>query len=76
MSKTEIGKPETTVENNVDCWLTINEAAKIAAMKVNTMYTCCLRRCLPSYKVGTMRRVKKSDLLAWLESGRVEAARS
>lgn len=57
-----------------DHWLTVNEAAEIAGMKVNTMYTCCLRRVLPSYKIGEkMRRIKESDLLAWLESNRVEA---
>ena len=58
----------------VDHWLTVNEAAAIAGMKVNTMYTCCLRRVLPSYKVGEkMRRIKEADLLAWMESNRVEA---
>jgi excisionase family DNA binding protein len=57
-----------------DCWLTIPEAAAIASMKPNTMYTCCLRRILPSYKIGEkMRRIKKSDLIAWMESSRVEA---
>lgn len=57
-----------------DRWLTVAEAAAIAGMKQNTMYTCCLRRVLPSYKVGEkMRRIKESDLLAWMESNRVEA---
>lgn len=57
-----------------DRWLTINEAAAIAGMKVNTMYTCCLRRVLPSYKIGEkMRRIKEADLIAWLESNRVAA---
>jgi len=57
-----------------DSWLTVNEAAEIAGMKVNTMYTMCLRRVLPSYKIGEkMRRVKKTDLIAWMESNRVEA---
>jgi excisionase family DNA binding protein len=57
-----------------DRWLTINEAAEIAGMKPGTMYTCCLRRNLPSYKIGKkMRRIKESDLLNWMESGRVEA---
>lgn len=57
-----------------DRWLTVNEAAIIAGMKRNTMYTLCLRRNLPSYKVGEkMRRIKESDLYAWLETSRVEA---
>jgi len=63
-----------TANPTVDRWLTVNEAAAIAGMKVNTMYTCCLRRVLPSYKIGEkMRRIKESDLLAWMESNRVEA---
>ena len=57
-----------------DSWLTVNEAAEIAGMKTNTMYTMCLRRILPSYKIGEkMRRIKKTDLIAWMESNRVEA---
>jgi len=63
-----------TTSSNVDRWLTVNEAAEIAGMKVNTMYTCCLRRLLPSYKIGEkMRRIKEADLFAWMESNRVEA---
>jgi len=62
---------------NQDSWLTVNEAAEIAGFKVNTMYTMCLRRVLPSYKIGEkMRRIKKTDLIAWLESNRVEARRA
>ena len=57
-----------------DRWLTVDEAAGIAGMKRNTMYTLCLRRNLPSYKVGEkMRRIKESDLYAWMETSRVEA---
>lgn len=57
-----------------DRWLTVNEAAEIAGMKRNTMYTMCLRRNLPSYKIGEkMRRIKEVDLYAWMESNRVEA---
>lgn len=57
-----------------DRWLTVNEAAAIAGMKRNTMYTLCLRRALASYKLGgKMRRIKEVDLYAWMESNRVEA---
>jgi len=57
-----------------DRWLTIREAAAIAGFKLNTMYALCLKRTLPSYKVGAkMRRVKEADLITWMEHGRVEA---
>jgi excisionase family DNA binding protein len=60
-----------------DSWLTVNEASEIAGMKPNTMYTMCLRRVLPSYKIGEkMRRIKKADLITWMESNRVEARRA
>lgn len=65
------------LENELDRWLTVNEGAVITGMKPNTLYTMCLRRKLPSYKVGDkMRRIKKSDLIAWMESNRVEAGAS
>ncbi|MDY0301382.1 MAG: helix-turn-helix domain-containing protein [Trichlorobacter sp.] len=64
----------TAATASADRWLTVAEAASRAGMKINTMYACCLRRVLPSYKVGEkMRRIKESDLLAWMESSRVEA---
>jgi len=56
-----------------DRWLTIPEAAEIAAMKPNTMYTCCLRRQIRSAKIGKMRRIKHADLVAWLEGNTFEA---
>jgi excisionase family DNA binding protein len=61
---------------NDDCWLTIAEFAELVGFKTNTAYTMCLRRVLPSYKLGKMRRVKKSDALAYMESNRVEARRA
>lgn len=64
----------TTAAAEKDRWLTVNEAADIAGMKRNTMYTLCLRRALASYKLGgKMRRIKEVDLYAWMESNRVEA---
>jgi excisionase family DNA binding protein len=74
MSKTQKTLAGAVVATTADRWLTVNEAAEIAGMKPNTMYTCCLRRVLPSYKIGEkMRRIKESDLVTWMESGRVEA---
>lgn len=74
MSKTQKKIAVVAASTIADRWLTVVEAAEIAGMKPNTMYTCCLRRVLPSYKIGEkMRRIKESDLVAWMESGRVEA---
>jgi excisionase family DNA binding protein len=56
-----------------DRWLTIPEAAVIAAMKPNTMYTMCLRRVLESVKIGKMRRIKYSVLVSWMETNTVAA---
>lgn len=65
---------ENSTAVGADRWLTIPEASEIAAMKENTMYTLCLKRALPSYKIeGKMRRIKESDLIKWMESCRVEA---
>lgn len=63
--------PANGVEN--DRVLTIEEAAQMTGMKVNTLYTLALRRALPSLKIGKMRRFMESDLRAWLASNRVEA---
>lgn len=79
MSENELNKALRVVANAAsattqDSWLNVNEAAEIAGMKINTLYTMCLRRVLPSYKIGEkMRRIKKADLIAWMESNRVEA---
>lgn len=53
--------------------LTVGEAADRAAMKLNTMYTLCMRRALPSVKIGKMRRIKESDLVDWINRNTVEA---
>lgn len=66
--------PAPVAAAGTDRWLTIKEAAEISAMKQNTMYTLCLKRALPSYKIaGKMRRIKETDLIKWMESCRVEA---
>lgn len=74
MSERALKAVSVAVAAEKDRWLTVEEAAAIAGMKRNTMYTLCLRRNLPSYKVGEkMRRIKESDLYAWMETSRVEA---
>lgn len=74
MSATEMMKSPDVMNGVPDRWLTVGQAAEIANIKPGTMYSCCLRHALPSYKVGDrMRRIKESDLLAWMESCRVEA---
>jgi excisionase family DNA binding protein len=72
----EINKVTLRVETKKtvhDRLLTVPEAAELAAMKVNTMYTLCQRQVLPSVKIGKMRRIKEADLVAWINSNAVQA---
>ena len=57
-------------------YLPITEAALFLGMKQNTLYKMALERRIPSYKVGKMRRFKRSDLVSFMESQRVEARKS
>ena len=50
----------------------VKEMASFYRVPVNTAYKMLLARIIPSYKLGKLRRVKKSDLVAYLNSNRVE----
>ena len=50
----------------------VKEMANFYKVPVNTAYKMLLARVIPSYKLGKLRRVKKSDLVAYLNSNRVE----
>lgn len=53
--------------------LTVIDLERLTKIKRNTLYRMALDRRIPSYKVGKIRRFKMSDVLAALESCRVEA---
>ena len=50
----------------------VKEMASFYKVPVNTAYKMLLARIIPSYKLGKLRRVKKSDLVAYLNENRVE----
>ncbi|MDU0460470.1 MAG: helix-turn-helix domain-containing protein, partial [Geobacteraceae bacterium] len=54
-------------------YISVKEAARFLSIPVNTCYKLCLSRTLPSYKAGKLRRLKKSEVAAFMESNRVEA---
>lgn len=65
--------PETA---DAERYVTVKEAAAFLSVPVNTAYKMCLARTLPSYKIGKLRRLKLSEVVAMAEASRVEAVRS
>lgn len=63
--------PETATEP--EAYISVKEAADFLSMPLNTCYKLCLSRTLPSYKAGKLRRLKKSEVVAYMEGNRVEA---
>lgn len=55
-------------------YATPKEGAAFLGVPVNTFYKMCLARSIPSYKIGKLRRVKLSEVAAFVESKRVEAS--
>lgn len=54
---------------------TVKAAAEFIGVPANTMYKMLLARVMPSYKFGKLRRVKLSEVAAFVESNRVEAVK-
>ena len=50
----------------------VKEMANFYKVPVNTAYKMLLARIIPSYKLGKLRRVKKSDLVTYLNENRIE----
>jgi excisionase family DNA binding protein len=69
---------ETTNNDHDDSekYSTVKVAADFIGVPVNTMYKMLLARVMPSYKFGKLRRVKLSEVAAYVESKRVEAVQS
>jgi excisionase family DNA binding protein len=51
--------------------VTVNEAATITGLAVNTIYDKTHRREIPHYKKGKHLYFRPSELLAWIANGRV-----
>lgn len=72
MSTTAEQRPPEVAAEYED-FISVKEAARFLSIPVNTCYKLCLSRVLPSYKAGKLRRLKKSEVAAFMESNRVEA---
>lgn len=46
--------------------LTVTEVAKLLRMSRTTVYELIMSGDIPSFKVGKLRRVRRSDVEAWL----------
>lgn len=54
-------------------YITVAEASEFLGIPPNTCYKLALRREIPSFKCGKLRRFLRSDLRSWMESHRVNA---
>jgi excisionase family DNA binding protein len=74
-TNTEITNHTTSEIANLDLegYISVKAAAAFLSIPVNTCYKLCLSRTLSSYKAGKLRRLRKSDVVAYMESKRVEA---
>ena len=57
--------------NDNEQMVKIDEAAKIVGLAVNTIYDKTHRREIPFYKKGKRIYFRESELLAWIEKGRM-----
>jgi excisionase family DNA binding protein len=55
-------------------WLSVKEAAEYLGVKESTLYAWINQRRIPFHKIpgSHLVRFKVSDLIEWLESGKVE----
>jgi excisionase family DNA binding protein len=75
-----VEKPTTDTplkDHSDDEFLTIAESAPIARLSASSLYDACQRKIIPHYRVSGRRRrgkvlIKRSDLMAFIESMRVE----
>lgn len=56
---------------NTDSLLNTREAALLLNLEVTTLYDKTSQRLIPHYKRGKKVLFKKSELLAWIEAGKV-----
>ncbi|WP_305044520.1 helix-turn-helix domain-containing protein [Geoalkalibacter sp.] len=55
-------------------FISVAEGAALLSIPENTLYKMALARRIPSYKCGKLRRFRRSELVAYFESHRVQAA--
>lgn len=54
-------------------FISVSEGAALLSVPENTLYKMALARRLPSYKIGKLRRFRRSELIAFAEAFRVNA---
>jgi excisionase family DNA binding protein len=59
------------IDDEEELW-SVKEMSRYLRVPQNTAYKMLLARVLPSYKLGKLRRVKKSDLVTYIAQNRVE----
>lgn len=76
-TKNRTAKPAAvpfTPAPNEEPFISVEEGAALLALPPNTLYKWALSRRVKSYKIGKLRRFRRSELLAFVESYRVNAA--
>jgi excisionase family DNA binding protein len=56
--------------------MNVKEMAKFLKVPENTAYKMLLARTIDSFKLGKLRRIRKSDLVAYVNANRVLAIKS
>ena len=73
MSKNE---PLKLVKTSSDCeFLNVKDAAQFLGVSVDTIYSWTFKRVIPHYKLGKLVKFKRSELIQYMESNRVEPFR-
>ena len=62
---------QIAIDDEEELW-SVKEMSRYLRVPQNTAYKMLLARVLPSYKLGKLRRVKKSDLVTYIAQNRVE----
>lgn len=76
MQKTAAVQNQHVTTTEQEKFISVKEAAAFLSVPLNTCYKLCLSRTLPSYKAGKLRRLKLSEVAAYMEGCRVEAKSS
>jgi excisionase family DNA binding protein len=71
-AKTAVTDPASPVPP-AEAFIDVEEGAALLAVPPNTLYKMALARRVPSYKIGKLRRFRRSELLAFAESFKIDA---
>jgi len=63
-----------TLVNTEEPFISVDEGAALLSVPPNTLYKWALARRVKSYKIGKLRRFRRSELLAFAESHLVNTA--